>query len=74
MAAANALGLDILEFFAVPDHNDTSNLNQTYNRFRQVVDGYTVRVHIRNSAAGAGSLHCLKERPPLHVQPLRPGR
>ncbi|MCK1457083.1 hypothetical protein IVB34_01575 [Bradyrhizobium sp. 2] len=52
LAAANALGLDILEFFAVPDLNNTSNLTDSYNHFRQVVDGYTVGVHIRNIRVG----------------------
>ena len=46
------LGLDIFEFFAVPDPNNTSNLTDTYNHFRQVVDGYTVGVHIRNIRVG----------------------
>lgn len=43
---------DFRKFLAVPDPNNTSNLTDTYNHFRQVVDGYTVGVHIRNIRVG----------------------
>lgn len=68
LAAANALGLDILEFFAVPDPNDTSNLTDTYNHFRQVVDGYTVRVHIRNIRVGPATSLPLDEHEKKHIR------
>ncbi len=68
LAAANALGLDILEFFSVPDHNSTSSLTETYNRFRQVVDGYTVRVHIRNIRVGPSTSLPFDENEKKHIR------
>lgn len=68
LAAANALGLDILEFFAVPDHNNPSNLTETYNHFRQVVDGYTVRVHIRNIRVGPSTSLPFDEHEKKHIR------
>jgi len=68
LAAANALGLDILEFFSVPDPNNTSNLTQTYNNFRQVVDGYTVRVHIRNIRVGPATSLPFDEHEKKHIR------
>jgi|GEM_PF-2229167 len=68
LAAANALGLDILQFFTVPDPNDTSNLTDTYNHFRQVVDGYTVRVHIRNIRVGPATSLPLDEHEKKHIR------
>jgi hypothetical protein len=68
LAAANALGLDILEFFTVPDHNNTSNLTDTYNHFRQVVDGYTVRVHIQNILVGPSTSLPFDENEKKHIR------
>jgi hypothetical protein len=68
LAAANALGLDILEFFPVPDQNDTSNLTETYNHFRQVVDGYTVGVHIRNIRVGPSTSLPFDENEKKHIR------
>ena len=68
LAAANALGLDILEFFSVPDPNNTSNLTQTYNHFRQVVDGYTVGVHIRNIRVGPSTSLPFDEHEKKHIR------
>ena len=68
LAAANALGLDILEFFSVPDPNDTSNLTETYGHFRQVVDGYTVAVHIRNIRVGPATSLPFDENEKKHIR------
>jgi len=55
LAAADALGLDILQHFSVPEPNNLSNLNETYDLFRRRVDGYTVGVHIRNIRVGSST-------------------
>jgi hypothetical protein len=52
IAAAEALGLDFLDFFTVPDEDDTSNLASIYSAFRKAVDNYTVRIHIRHVRSG----------------------
>jgi hypothetical protein len=68
LAAANALGLDILEFFTVPDPNNTTNLTGTYNHFRQVVDGFTVGVHIRNIRVGPATSLPFDEHEKKHIR------
>jgi hypothetical protein len=52
IAAAEALHLDFLDFFSVPDENSTSNLREIQNAFQRAVDNFTVRVHIRNARHG----------------------
>jgi len=49
LATAEALGLDFLDFYTVPDDN-SSNVYDSYKRFRQTVDGFTVRIQIAISA------------------------
>lgn len=51
LAAAEALGLDFLDFFSAPDEDNTANL-RSINAFRKSVDSHTVRIHIRNVRAG----------------------
>ncbi len=58
LATAEALGLDFLEFYTVPD-DSSSNVYDSYKRFRQTVDGFTVRVQISHIRLG-----------PSHTVPL----
>jgi hypothetical protein len=58
LATAEALGLDFLEFYTVPDDN-SSSVYDSYKRFRQTVDGFTVRVQISHIRVG-----------PAHTVPL----
>jgi hypothetical protein len=58
LAAAEALGLDFLNFYSVPDDN-SSDIYDSYKRFRQTVDGFTVRVQISHIRLG-----------PAHTVPL----
>jgi hypothetical protein len=68
LAAAEALGLDFLDFFRVPDENDTSNLNSIYSAFRRAVDNYTVRIHIRNVRVGPSTSLPLEENEKKHIR------
>lgn len=58
LATAEALGLDFLEFHAVPN-GSSSDVYDSYNRFRQTVDSFTVRVQISHIRLG-----------PAHTVPL----
>ena len=58
LATAEALGLDFLDFYSVPEEN-SSNVYEDYKRFRQTVDGFTVRVQISHIRLG-----------PAHTVPL----
>jgi len=58
LATAEALGLDFLDFYTVPD-DSSSNVYESYKRFRQTVDGFTVRVQISHIRLG-----------PAHTVPL----
>jgi hypothetical protein len=58
LATAEALGLDFLEFYAVPD-DSSSSVYDSYRRFRQTVDSFTVRVQISHIRLG-----------PAHTVPL----
>jgi hypothetical protein len=51
LATAEALGLDFLDFYTVPDDN-SSNVYDSYKRFRQTVDGFTVRIQISHIRLG----------------------
>jgi hypothetical protein len=58
LATADALGLDFLAFYTVPDDN-SSSVYDNYKHFRQTVDGFTVRVQISHIRLG-----------PAHTVPL----
>jgi hypothetical protein len=58
LAAAETLGLDFLQFYTVPDDN-SSGVYDSYRRFRQTVDGFTVRIQISHIRLG-----------PAHTVPL----
>jgi hypothetical protein len=58
LATAEAPGLDFLDFYTVPDDN-SSNVYDSYKRFRQTVDGFTVRIQISHIRLG-----------PAHTVPL----
>jgi hypothetical protein len=58
LATAEALGLDFLEFYTIPD-DKSSNVYDEYKRFRQAVDSFTVRVQISHIRLG-----------PAHTVPL----
>jgi hypothetical protein len=58
LATAGALDLDFLEFYAVP-YDNSSDVYDSYRRFRQTVDSFTVRVQISHIRLG-----------PAHTVPL----
>jgi hypothetical protein len=58
IATADALGLGFLEFYTVPDDN-SPKVYESYKRFRQTVDSFTVRVQISHIRLG-----------PAHTVPL----
>jgi hypothetical protein len=68
IAAAEALGLDFLDLFLVPDKDNTSNLSNIYDAFRRAVDNYTVRVHIRNVRLGPSTSLPLDENDKKHIR------
>jgi len=68
IAAAEALGLDFLDFFTVPDEDDTSNLSSIYSAFRKSVDSFTVRIHIRNVRSGPSTSLPLDENDKKHIR------
>lgn len=68
IAAADALGLDFLGFYSVPDENKTSNLGDIFNAFRREVDGYTVRSHIRNVRSGPSTSLPLDDNDKKHIR------
>lgn len=68
LATAEALELDFLEFFTVPDTRDTSGLYERYNHFRQIVDAYTVRIQIRNIRVGPAHALPLDEDEKKHIR------
>jgi hypothetical protein len=68
IAAAEALGLDFLDFFTVPDEDNTSNLESIYSAFRKAVDNYTVRIHIRNVRSGPSTSLPLDENDKKHIR------
>ncbi|MDI3562543.1 hypothetical protein [Bradyrhizobium sp. Arg816] len=51
LATAEALGLDFLDFFTVPNDGAT-DVYEDYKRFRQTVDAYTVRIQISHIRVG----------------------
>lgn len=51
LAAAEALGLDFLDFYTVPDEN-IRDVYSDYRRFRQTVDAFTVRIQISHIRVG----------------------
>jgi hypothetical protein len=68
LAAAKALGLDILWSFSIPDPNNHSNLTEAYDLFRREVDGYTVGVHIRNIRVGPSTSLPFDENEKKHIR------
>jgi hypothetical protein len=58
LATAEALGLDFLTFYSVPD-DSSSDVYESYKRFRQTVDSFTVRIQISHIRLG-----------PAHTVPL----
>ena len=68
IAAAEALHLDFLDFFSVPDENSTSNLGEIQNAFQRAVDNFTVRVHIRNVRHGPSNSLPLEEHDKKHIR------
>ena len=68
IATADALELDFLEFFGVPDSKNTSDLYERYNHFRQTVDAYTVRIQIRNIRIGPAHALPLDEDEKKHIR------
>ncbi|MHC2436335.1 hypothetical protein [Bradyrhizobium sp. USDA 4451] len=67
-AAAEVLGLDFLDFFVIPDNNNTSGLDDVYNAFVRAVDNYTVRAHIRNVRVGPSTSLPLDENDKKHIR------
>ncbi|QDP24070.1 hypothetical protein [Bradyrhizobium cosmicum] len=67
-AAAEALRLDFLDSFSVPDEDQTSNLNDIHNAFLRAVDNYTVRAHIRNVRHGPSNSLPLDEHDKKHIR------
>lgn len=51
IAAAKALGLDILSTFELPSEND-SEVYDKYKRFRQAVDHFSVQIQIKHVRSG----------------------
>jgi hypothetical protein len=68
LAAADALGLDFLEFYSVPNETNTSNLGDIFNAFRSDVDRYTVRSHIRNVRSGPSTSLPLDDNDKKHIR------
>jgi hypothetical protein len=58
LATAEALGIDFLDFYTVPDER-TADVYDDYKHFRQTVDAFTVRIQISHIRVG-----------PAHTLPL----
>src|SRR5262245_9941295 len=67
VAAAKALGLDILEFFTLPSDQDSSVYDQ-YQRFRQEVDHLTVQIQIAHVRSGPKNSVALEESEKKHLR------
>ncbi|MGX1360696.1 hypothetical protein QNJ95_37260 [Bradyrhizobium elkanii] len=67
-AAAEALGLDFLDLFSLPDEDNTSSLEDIHNAFLRAVDNYTVRAHIRNVRHGPSTSLPLDEHDKKHIR------
>lgn len=67
LATAETLGIDCLQFFAVPEEN-SSDVYDDYRRFRQTVDSFSVRVQIRHIRLGPSNTVPLDPSEKTHLR------
>ncbi|PZA10988.1 hypothetical protein DNX69_16795 [Rhodopseudomonas palustris] len=67
LAAAEALRLDFLDFYAVPDENQ-SDVWSDYRRFRQAVDAFAVRIQISHLRVGPAYALPLDQNEKTHLR------
>jgi hypothetical protein len=65
IATAQALGLDLFEFYSMPSEN---NIYEEYQKFRHEVDNFTVRIQISHIRSGPKNSIALDEREKKHLR------
>lgn len=65
VATAQALGLDLFEFYSIPSEND---IYEEYRRFRHQVDNFTVKILISHTRSGPRNSIGLDEREKKHLR------
>ncbi len=65
VATANALGLDLFEFFSMPSEN---RIFDEYQKFRHEVDNFTVRIQISHIRSGPRNSVALDDREKKHLR------
>jgi hypothetical protein len=65
VATAQALGLDLFEFYSIPSEN---NIYEEYQKFRHEVDNFTVRIQISQIRSGRKNSIALDEREKKHLR------